>query len=1343
MGLDLGFVPDVVKPLAPFLAGGAFPEGEPGEIWAEADTQDRLADWLSQIKAEDIEDVFRMLDDQLWEGEAKDTFQKVFAQLADDGKGTGSARLSGRALLDRLETAIRGEAARLREHGTQMEHTQWMIYASLALLGLTILRLMVWIYFNGPAVLAAIQARTVLTKMSIDALKKLVLMNTMKFAVISGGLDLGVQTAQLLFGHRENYDALSLLLSTVSGGIGGAVFSVAGFGVSRLATQEVRYIGSTAELAVRDKLAAFGQSLYGQALLGGVSATAGAVPGLAISGDLDPEHLLTALISGVVGGIDVPAHSRPSHQPAAPDMGAGTRGHTTESASAPGGPHPGPRTSTGAHTSPSARPHPDGADAPGARTHDYAVDDGSALARPHPDADTGASGGERFVPGAEARSRAGDFQAGSDQSHTTLAGHRNTAVMSEHAGPQARSPEPASGGGTAAAHTPGPVRLDGAAVVHPGTAQRPSIDALVNRSVPEPGGTSHAAAPGAGAPARPHVASAIGGDAATGAAAPGHSSPPPRPAAEPAPQTTAQAPPRTVQHDSGPRLAQTADAPVPAAHQAQSAAAPKAGEPGQTSPVADPRPRNFAEAAATVHRWTPGADHGSPGDPRYHNGPGADGYQAQPPRPARGEVRPARATLTVHGNSAEVRVEPGGSVWIGRNLGSAIDLASFPDVSRTHATIGAHEDGGMWIRDEGSTFGTRVNGRELTPGEEVPLLDGDILQLGDSFITPVTIAPRHETPASPHHLDTPAAEPRPEPAQAGPRAEGPAAGAAHPDAYHHADPGAPEASPHHAGDSREDVQRMLDVVARSLQGAERQEVVDLVVRHPDLVAEPSTLADVRRTLDRLGRDVTFDQAEAMRRLSHERRELNAPRLVDGKDFVKYLEDSIRDAWDSTHDLPGFDRAMRDMFGKHSLHVMWDATKRAVGLPDHPVEVTPAARAAEHAPHQPAPARSDAHTPAAPRHSGDTPAATPHHHSGDAPVPPHHHSGEAGPVSHHFGDAPPDVRYLVDLMPEHEQAALHDLIDRHPDLIETPRKFIEVDRMLQDMGLDPSFEEVETLRLLSHHENGSRPPALSRESLEAFLNDIWDQRDDIRDRIHRIYGMYALSAEPTTRTISPESWVNIIRSAVLGRPDGAHTIVQKTEQNLGRLFRRDEVQVDALAFHFSVFFRAGADSSTVTQRVYINAHPDELPLLMRDLVREVLDDPARFPGVGQAKMSGFDVAGSRMDNIVIYADDAVAVGRVLDWLAEYRMANPDAFQRDVLPMIQQVMQGVGIGADPVGSGRSFGEVRAELIGRAFEITDLLGGDRAQFIRTVLEYFEQNGIDPERPHENLPGATFDPE
>lgn len=81
-------------------------------------------------------------------------------------------------------------------------------------------------------------------------------------------------------------------------------------------------------------------------------------------------------------------------------------------------------------------------------------------------------------------------------------------------------------------------------------------------------------------------------------------------------------------------------------------------------------------------------------------------------------------------SGSEVRV---GRRSASRGIDPEIDLTgppADPGVSRLHAVLIAGSDGTWSVVDPGSANGTFVNGNEITPGENVPLRDGDRIHLG-------------------------------------------------------------------------------------------------------------------------------------------------------------------------------------------------------------------------------------------------------------------------------------------------------------------------------------------------------------------------------------------------------------------------------------------------------------------------------------------------------------------------------------------------------------------------------------------------------------------------------------
>jgi pSer/pThr/pTyr-binding forkhead associated (FHA) protein len=81
-------------------------------------------------------------------------------------------------------------------------------------------------------------------------------------------------------------------------------------------------------------------------------------------------------------------------------------------------------------------------------------------------------------------------------------------------------------------------------------------------------------------------------------------------------------------------------------------------------------------------------------------------------------------------SGTEVRV---GRRSVSRGIDPEIDLTgppADPGVSRLHAVLVEAADGTWSVVDPGSENGTLVNGKEIPPGEAVPLRDGDRIHLG-------------------------------------------------------------------------------------------------------------------------------------------------------------------------------------------------------------------------------------------------------------------------------------------------------------------------------------------------------------------------------------------------------------------------------------------------------------------------------------------------------------------------------------------------------------------------------------------------------------------------------------
>lgn len=95
-------------------------------------------------------------------------------------------------------------------------------------------------------------------------------------------------------------------------------------------------------------------------------------------------------------------------------------------------------------------------------------------------------------------------------------------------------------------------------------------------------------------------------------------------------------------------------------------------------------------------------------------------------------IRQRTPVLRVIFPSGEVKVSVGQHLVLGRDAGQspvASTFIQYDNVSRRHSTLWLDPSGAAWVRDEGSTNGTFVNGERLPRGVEAPLHDGDQLRL--------------------------------------------------------------------------------------------------------------------------------------------------------------------------------------------------------------------------------------------------------------------------------------------------------------------------------------------------------------------------------------------------------------------------------------------------------------------------------------------------------------------------------------------------------------------------------------------------------------------------------------
>jgi hypothetical protein len=276
------------------------------------------------------------------------------------------------------------------------------------------------------------------------------------------------------------------------------------------------------------------------------------------------------------------------------------------------------------------------------------------------------------------------------------------------------------------------------------------------------------------------------------------------------------------------------------------------------------------------------------------------------------------------------------------------------------------------------------------------------------------------------------------------------------------------------------------------------------------------------------------------------------------------------------------------------------------------------------------------------------------------------------------------------------------------------------------------------------------PRTSRESLERMLDDVWTDRSKLAGRGYKpIYRMYNAITEPNPRSISPEAYLGGLADAAAGRPKGAVSNTQSGHGDVGEAVARynantfglGDIDKSALEQTFFRFQRASWQPWAVAERLYINAEADHAPEVMNHLVKAVLDQPDKFPGVEMAKVSGPAAVSDRAENIVVYTTGPEATARLQAEMKRYQAAHPEHFKSTVPRMTQPVGVGMGMatGAEPVkyGGQKSFGSLRAEVIAAALDKAVASDLDRQGFGALVDELLRQHDVDPAQPHKNLEG------
>ncbi|MCO5413536.1 LWXIA domain-containing protein [Ralstonia mojiangensis] len=313
------------------------------------------------------------------------------------------------------------------------------------------------------------------------------------------------------------------------------------------------------------------------------------------------------------------------------------------------------------------------------------------------------------------------------------------------------------------------------------------------------------------------------------------------------------------------------------------------------------------------------------------------------------------------------------------------------------------------------------------------------------------------------------------------------------------------------------------------------------------------------------------------------------------------------------------------------------------------------------------------------------------------------------------------------------------------------------------------------------ELGPRGAESALESQQALLARV--QTDGAQGALNnnQVYRLYSRTGGVTgpEDTMPGEFYFPRLIALAEQRPEGAYAMSQDGA------YIDSTMPTDGRArttFYHFMREDGRVDPDAVTERVYVNAKTQHVLDVLDFLVRGVVDQPGRFPGIYAAKASGPDAAGPRADNIVVYATDRAAVDRVVEALRHYQQQHPEHFHDTVPSMTEAQLRGVSTAAEPTPAmvdrllsaidrfaagntqfgatdiGRtpspeqSFGGIRAYAISLAQHDTVLAQQAAAQYgvpfdysaalQKATSRRFAEIGIDPANPARNLGGPVSRP-
>jgi hypothetical protein len=248
-----------------------------------------------------------------------------------------------------------------------------------------------------------------------------------------------------------------------------------------------------------------------------------------------------------------------------------------------------------------------------------------------------------------------------------------------------------------------------------------------------------------------------------------------------------------------------------------------------------------------------------------------------------------------------------------------------------------------------------------------------------------------------------------------------------------------------------------------------------------------------------------------------------------------------------------------------------------------------------------------------------------------------------------------------------------------------------------------------------------PPQEPSASLDALLKDVWAKG------VEQAYTLYVEKPKVEMDTAAREAYAKQILD--IAKDDNvAGIILQKARSKYAPKSHLPDVAEfdDAYFVHF---VRPDMKGDSITERIYINVHPNHGTEVMRFVVRELL---AREHGVQEAKLGTPHEMETRADSLVIYLNSLAEVDWALGLLKEYQAAHRDHFLPDLPAATRPRLTGVSTAAQPAKSLKadSFGQYMALAARKAMEQSPA-PADFVEFRKRAREVMAADGVDPDHP------------